>query len=120
MHARHVSALSATILLAGLLATGCTSTDDSPSPPQTAPGPVGSSSAPPPSSAAPSETATSPAPADTPLVDRLLPTGQVPGLNATWTWQDGDTGMPSADPFGVCAKADLLSIGASEVFARSY
>jgi hypothetical protein len=50
----------------------------------------------------------------------LLPTDLVPGLNATWKWQDGDTGTPPADPFGLCANADLLSIGATEVVARTY
>ena len=58
--------------------------------------------------------------APTALLDRLLPTGLVPGLNSTWNWQDGDTGEPTTDPFGACAKADLLSIGATEVVERTY
>jgi hypothetical protein len=54
------------------------------------------------------------------LVDRLLPTAQVPGLNAQWKWQDGETGAATGDPFGVCAKADLVSIGASDVVSRTW
>jgi hypothetical protein len=59
-------------------------------------------------------------PASVSLLDRLLPTGDVAGLNAQWKWQDGDTGQPTTDPFGACAKADLLSIGATEVVERTY
>ncbi|MGO4257900.1 hypothetical protein [Marmoricola sp. RAF53] len=54
------------------------------------------------------------------LADSLLATGQVPGLNASWKWQDGETGPAGTDPFGVCAKADLASIGATEVVDRSF
>ena len=55
-----------------------------------------------------------------PVLDQLLPTGLVPGLNAQWKWQDGDTGTPKSDPLGVCAKADLPSIGADNVVGRTY
>jgi hypothetical protein len=44
----------------------------------------------------------------------------VPGLNAQWKWQDGDTGPAVTDPFGLCAKVDLASIGATEVVERTY
>lgn len=54
------------------------------------------------------------------LTDRLLPTGEVPGLNATWRWQDGETGPAGSEPFGLCAKVDLASIGAGDVVERSY
>ncbi|MCW2753250.1 MAG: hypothetical protein JWQ32_661 [Marmoricola sp.] len=54
------------------------------------------------------------------LTDRLLATGAVPGLNATWHWQDGQTGTAGPDPFGVCAKVDLASIGATQVVQRTY
>jgi len=126
MHARNASRLSAVVLLGSLVLTaGCTSKDDSPRTPETGDSPAAStsSSAPEPS-ATPTTPEASPTPDDTPLVDRLLPTDLVPGLNETWKWQDGDTGAPSADPFGVCAQtapgADLLSIGATEVVARTY
>ncbi|MCW2857248.1 MAG: hypothetical protein JWR52_2863 [Marmoricola sp.] len=54
------------------------------------------------------------------LTDRLLATSAVPGLNATWHWQDGQTGTAGPDPFGVCAKVDLASIGATHVVQRTY
>src|SRR5689334_20492685 len=57
---------------------------------------------------APSGTPTTAAPAS--LADSLLATGEVPGLNASWKWQDGETGPAGTDPFGVCAKVDLASI----------
>lgn len=120
MHARLAPRLAtgaaATVLL---LATGCTSSKEGPSHAE-APGSPSvqtSSSAPLPS---PTASAPSATPDDTPLADRLLPTGEVPGLNASWRWQDGDTGEPSADPFGLCAKADLTSIGAMDSVARTY
>ena len=91
------SALGAALLAAAVLAAGCTSNHDTPARPET-----GDS------------------PAATPLVDRLLPTGTVPGLNAQWHWQDGDTATASTKAFGVCAKADLLSIGAGEAVERTY
>jgi hypothetical protein len=130
MHARLVSRLTlAAAAAALLLASGCTGSDDRPGTPETpdSPAPRTSSTAAEPS---PSPTQTpsnsaEPAPGDdAPLLDRLLPTGLVPGLNATWKWQDGDTGEPTTDPFGLCAQtspgADLLSIGATEVVARTY
>lgn len=111
-----------------LFTTGCTDSDDKPVAAETPDSPAAptSSAAPEPSTtpipATPSTTA--PPPDATPLVDRLLPTGLVPGLNEQWKWQDGDTGAPTTDPFGFCAAsapgADLLSIGASEVVSRTY
>jgi hypothetical protein len=65
-------------------------------------------------------TATTGAAGPAALTDRLLPTDQVPGLNASWRWQDGRTGPASGDPFGSCAKVDLGSIGATEVVERTY
>ena len=106
-------------LVTGLLvASGCTDTDDSPGTPQSGDSPATGTSAPAPSS----PTSATPSPSGTPLtlVDRLLPTAEVPGLNASWTWQDGETGPAGTEPFGFCAKADLASIGATEVVERSY
>lgn len=54
------------------------------------------------------------------LTDRLLGTSEVPGLNATYHWQDGVTGTAGTDPFGSCARADLTSIGATQVVQRTY
>jgi hypothetical protein len=112
----------ACLVLPLALAAGCTSSADAPASPQTGVSPV--TTTPTTATSAPAETTTTatsePTPDATPLVDRLLPTGEVPGLNAQWHWQDGDTGQPTDDPFGLCAKADLLSIGATDVVARSY
>ena len=116
---------ASTVLLGALLVGGCGGTHasgvpdlgDSPS--------TGSSSHapeptdPPDPTESPSGTLTPPD-EPIPLVDRLLPTGLVPGLNAQWKWQDGDTGTPKADPLGVCAKVDLPSIGADQTVARTY
>lgn len=63
---------------------------------------------------------TSPLPSPATLTDRLLSTEQVPGLNASWHWQDGETGAAGTDPFGLCAKVDLASIGAIDVVERTY
>ncbi len=54
------------------------------------------------------------------LKQRLLPTSSVPGLNAAWTWQDGKTRRPGTAPFGICARVDLRSIGATEVVERTW
>jgi len=51
--------------------------------------------------------------------DGFLPTALVPGLNKNWHWQDGTTGLGDK-PFGICAKADLGSIGADVVRERTY
>jgi hypothetical protein len=124
MHTRLVSRLSSVgVASALLLASGCTDSDGRPSTAQTPQSPTVHSS-----SSAPSPTPTNAAPAppreSTPLIDRLLPTSLVPGLNEQWKWQEGETGEPTTDPFGLCAQtapgADLLSIGASEVVARTY
>ncbi|MBW8751986.1 MAG: hypothetical protein JF565_11255 [Propionibacteriales bacterium] len=125
MHARLASRLGAaaatTVLL---LAAGCTGSDDSPGAPETPDSPTAGSPSGETSIAPeqPSGTFSSTATSSTaePLVDRLMPTGEVPGLNPQWQWQDGDTGQPTDAPFGLCAKADLLSIGATEVVARTY
>lgn len=116
------------VLVAALVAallTGCASKDDSPA--KAAPGESPSSA---PSASAPvdeptdevseepTEEPTDDAPAT--LADRLLPTASVPGLNATWRWEDGETGPAGSEAFGLCAKVDLASIGATEVVERTY
>jgi hypothetical protein len=102
-----------------LAASGCGTKAESPTaaqPGDSSPTRTSSPSTPAPSASTPSATASGP----TSLVDRLLPTGEVPGLNASWQWQDGETGPASTDPFGSCAKVDLGSIGATEVVERTY
>jgi hypothetical protein len=121
MHTRAASRLSVVALLASLaLAAGCTHSGDSPDRPETGDSPAASAPVSPDESDAPSATPPAATPTDKPLLDRLLPTDLVPGLNSEWHWQDGDTGTPPADPFGRCAKADLLSIGATEAVERTY
>jgi hypothetical protein len=102
------------------LVVGCAAKDDEPTP-----APAGESPSAPPSStaAAPTTPATpesSAPPSDVPLTERLVPTAEVPGLNAQWQWADGETGPAGPAPFGLCAKTDLASIGASATVERSY
>jgi hypothetical protein len=105
-----------------VLAAGCAGKDDAPTtaPPGQSPSSATTSSAP----ETPATSATSATPdgptSDTPLVDRLLPTRLVPGLNEQWHWQDGETRPAGTELFGVCAKADLGSIGAGSAFERTY
>ncbi len=117
---------SATLLAACtlVLATGC-GTDDEPTAAtgsETPPSSAATSTEPEPTPPTTSPSSASPTVSASPasLTDRLLATGEVPGLNASWHWQDGETGPAGADPFGACAKVDLASIGATEVVARSY
>lgn len=99
-------------------AAACTNADDSPGNAESATSP----SVPSPSNTPETpQTPTTPTPTNpASLIDRLLPTGDVVGLNAEWHWQDGVTKETSTDTFGLCAKADLASIGAMEVVERSY
>ena len=109
----------AAVLTGLLLASGCADTDDSPGTPQSGDSPASGTTSPPTPS---STTSVTPSATETPvtLTDRLLTPAEVPGLNASWTWQDGETGPAGMEPFGFCAKADLASIGATEVVERSY
>jgi len=105
--------------LAALLAlTGCTSDADKPEQPA-----AGRPPASPTQTVGPTSTPSTPAnsPTETPAQpgDAFLPTDLVPGLNATWHWQDGATSL-GGKPFGVCAKADLKGIGAVTVRERTY
>ena len=118
-----LAALAAVLVLA---ATACGARDDDPSsePAADVPtAPVASESAS--ADPSPSETASptepgTPLPSPASLTDRLLPTDQVPGLNARWRWEDGETGKAGTEPFGLCAKVDLASIGATDVVERTY
>ena len=111
--------LPAALVACLLAASGCGTTAEKPAAAQTSgssPTRASTPSTPVPSTATASATASGPAA----LVDRLLPTGEVPGLNAGWQWQDGETGPASGDPFGSCAKVDPGSVGATEVVERTY
>ncbi|HEX2894805.1 MAG TPA: hypothetical protein VHO29_12465 [Marmoricola sp.] len=120
MRVRTLSLAVASAALLGPAVAGCSSSAGPTARPSTStPPPTQTSTSSPESS--PASPASSPA-TGTPLTlaDRLLPTAQVPGLNAQWQWQDGETGPASTEPFGTCAKADLLSIGATDVVSRTY
>jgi len=118
----HAVVAPVAVLACLLAAAGCASNDGRQADPAaadpTTTAPTGGGS---PTSAAPTPTGSASASASpSALADRLLPTAEVPGLNARWTWQDGETGPASTDPFGVCAKADLVSIGATDVVQRTW
>lgn len=118
---RAVRISSAALFSCLLLTAGCTSSKDSPGTPETGDSPsVQTPSSTPETPAPTTPTATTSVPDSTPLIDRLLPTGLVPGLNAQWKWQDGETRPAGTDQFGLCAKADLASIGAVEAFERTW
>jgi hypothetical protein len=112
---------SAAVLTACLfLATACTRTDDSPDKPETGNSPTVQSPSSTPETTDPPASSTPSSSTPATLTDRLVPTDHVPGLNATSHWQDGKTGPASPDLFGLCAKVDLLSIGATDVVERTY
>lgn len=54
------------------------------------------------------------------LRERLLPAALLPGFNEDWTWQVGSTEPAGSEPFGTCARFDMLSIGAREGVQRTY
>lgn len=108
----------AAVLLAtaAIALSGCTSSGDKPKAPAAGVPPTQTTSTPT-ASSTPTPTPT-PSTSATPT-DGFLPTALVPGLNKSWHWQDGTTGLGDK-PFGVCAKANLSSIGASLVRERTY
>jgi hypothetical protein len=110
--------LGAALLAIGLL-TGCTDSGDSPGTPAQGDVTAQPTPADPTTSSSPETTASSPASASSPA-DPLVPTAAVPGLKPGWQWQEGETGPAGTDPFGVCAKVDLASIGATDVLSRTY
>ena len=122
-HPRRLAALVACCTLA---LAGCGAEDGTPSGSEPGVGPTSAAASPTatasmsPSTTVSTAAPTSALPSSATLTDRLLSTAQVPGLNASWHWQNGETGAAGADPFGLCAKVDLASIGASEVVQRSY
>lgn len=114
---------SATLAVVAIVAvvTGCAGNDDQPSTAPAGESPSAHRSSGTPETPASSDPVSAgPSPADLPLVDRLIPTGDVPGLNARWRWQDGKTGPAGTELFGLCAKVDLASIGAVSAVERSY
>lgn len=130
-----------TLLTGGVLGGCSVSRDDSPrsqggstsaSDPSQSPTPTPSESATPTPTPSPSATpsgtpaptvtaSASPtsAPATTPTA-ALLTAAELPQLNSTSRWTQGRTGNAGTDPFGLCQKFDLLSIGALEAVQRSF
>jgi hypothetical protein len=116
-----------TLLLTGALA-GCGNSptqvaaeQPSPSTPAT---PVASTTT---AAPTPDPTTTDPStpdPADTAatadLASQLLTGDELPGLNAAFTWTDGETAPGDDKAFGACQKFDFLSIGATEVIQRDF
>jgi hypothetical protein len=118
---RAVRISSAALFSCLLLTAGCTSSKDSPGTPETGDSPsLRTPSSTPETPAPTTPAATTTTPDSTSLIDRLLPTGEVPGLNAQWKWQDGETRPAGTDQFGLCAKADVASIGAVEAVERTW
>lgn len=119
----HLPRAAALLTVAAIALSGCTSSDDRPTKPAAGEPPASISTegtSTPTTSSSPS---TSPSASTSPPSDiknAFIPTGFVPGLNASWKWQDGTSGDGGKQPFGVCAAADLGSIGAEQVRERTY
>ena len=122
MTSRRVAA--AFLAVAAIALSGCTSSSDKPHQPAAGHTPAGVTQTPQltgtPATSSPTVPTLSPTPPPTPTTDQLLTTSQVPGLNAKWHWQDGRTTSGGTDAFGICAKADLGSIGATRLIERTY
>lgn len=51
----------------------------------------------------------------------LLPSAaQLPGFNAGWKWREVRTRPADTQPFGSCARFDVLSLGAEKAVVRSF
>jgi hypothetical protein len=112
---------AALLTVAAIALSGCTSSDDKPTKPSAGDPPVSVSTtgAPvPTTSPSPGATASTTPPSD--IKNAFIPTAFVPGLNATWEWQDGNSSDGGDKPFGVCARTDLASIGAVKVRERTF
>lgn len=71
-------------------------------------------------SASTSATPSATAPAPTTAQEALLTATQVPRLNAESAWRESATGDAPQDPFGLCAKFDVLSVGAQSALQRTF
>jgi hypothetical protein len=115
------------LLLAAGVLSGCgVSSDDKPSSAASdSASPDATESATPTESASPSpsETVQSPTAAASPTLSpqkALLTAQEMPRLNDELAWRPVRTGSVSSDPFGLCAKFDVLSIGAEQAVERSF
>jgi hypothetical protein len=110
-----LAALAAT---AALVLTACGSSDGSGTTPTS---PAADTPATPSGSAVPSTTPTAPSSTTgAGPAARLLAAGELPPLTAAAPWTQGTTGPPDDEPVGACNDADLRSIGATAVVARTY
>ncbi|HET6153211.1 MAG TPA: hypothetical protein VFE15_09645 [Marmoricola sp.] len=115
---------AAAVVVGAVALSGCTSKTDTPSTALPASPPTVSAPA---STTVPSPTPTvvTPTPSPTPttyatLANRLLGASQVPALNSLWHWGNNETVQPGPNPVGLCAKADLASIGSSDGSYRTF
>jgi hypothetical protein len=122
---------AATLLMCGVLGGCSVSQDDEPAASRTSepdPTPTPSTEATPSASATPSAEPTpsaSPSAAPTPstapsLEQALLTAAQLPKLNSTSPWTQGETAPVRTLPFGLCQKFDLPSIGAEDGVDRLF
>jgi hypothetical protein len=117
----------ALLLGSGLLAGCGVSTDDDQSSsgttvsatPEPSPTPSATPLPSPSPSATPASPPASPAPSLT-IEAALLTANQVPALADAVRWKQGSTGPVSSDSFGLCAKFDVLSIGAEQAVERRF
>jgi hypothetical protein len=118
------SARAAVLAAVAIALAGCTSSADEPHQPAAGQSPAGvkqtAEQTKTPAASSPTPPVLSRTPQPTPAADQLLATAQVPGLGPKWHWQDGRTTSGDTDGFGVCAKADLGSIGATQLIERTY
>lgn len=117
------------MLLGGGLLAGCgvSSDDDQPSSSATAsvtPSPTPSDSPTPTVTvtATPSPTPSPTAPASPSLTpeEALLTASELPPINEAVRWKQGRTGPVSSAAFGLCAKFDVLSVGAEQAVERRF
>ena len=120
-----ISVTSGTVALValGVALSGCSVTrDDEPT------GQGGTASSEPSSSPSPTATVTVTESASPTPTESTAPTGpgaelltatEFPQLNEISPWAEKSTGEAGSEPFGLCQKFDLLSIGATDVLERS-
>ena len=121
-----VPAIVLALLLSGSLVGGCgVSNDEDPSTQST----VTQTPAPSPQETVTETVTPTPTPTPTPTEAAsesatpeaaLLSAAEMPSLNDTVQWKLRDTGPVSSRPFGLCAKVDMLSIGAESAVERRF
>jgi hypothetical protein len=120
--ARTVGTTAAALTVAAVLLVGCGSSDDKPDagPTPTSPATSADATPGPSDSGTPSSSPTLPATGAGQPGARLLTAGELPRLSAAAPWTQGTTGPADPQPVAACNDADLRSIGARSVVARTY